>query len=164
MNLLLVIAITMEILIVAYLDFKLKKISNYWVVLNIILSAVFYLFWSTQYPWSWELFLFPVGFVFLGFVLFLMNIMGAGDSKYLASLFLIIPVEYHLPFFEKIIYSTLIVGAISLIIKIFQNFRKMKVFIFSYYWAGVKDIIKSRMSYAPVIFLAWLLFGVSLWK
>lgn len=164
MNSLIFSFIACQLSVVAFLDLKKKKISNYWSLANLVIALLVYLFWQGQYTWSWEIFIFSAGFIFFGFILFLLNIMGAGDSKYLASLFLVIPLEFHLPFFEKILISTIIVALISLVIKSAKNLHDLKSFLLSQYWQGVKDIFKSRMSYAPVILLAWFLLGFALWK
>lgn len=164
MNTIIFALILIQLLIVALIDFKTKKISNYWVVGNILLTVVCYIAFPYLYPFTWELFLFPVGFVVVGFILFLMGIMGAGDSKYLAALFGIIPVEFHLPFFEKLLLSTILIGSILLAYKTVINLKLIRAYLWSQYWQGLKDIIKSKFSYAPVILLAWLLLGVQEWK
>lgn len=164
MNSIIFSSIACQLSVVAFLDLKEKKISNYWSLANLFLALLVYFLWQDQYLWSWEIFIFPLGFIFFGFILFLLNVMGAGDSKYLASLFLVIPVEFHIPFFEKILISTIIVALMNLIIKSIKNFHSLKSFLVSQYWPGIKDIFKSRMSYAPVILLAWFLLGFTLWK
>ena len=153
-----------ELLCVAGIDLKTQKISNKWALLNIVLSIAFHVIFSSLYPFSWEIFLFPVGFIVIGFFLFLLNIMGAGDSKYLASLFLIIPAEFHLLFFEKLLLATIFIGAVLLTFKVLKNFSQVKAYFISRYWAGIKQLIKSRFSYAPVILIAWLLLGGELWR
>jgi prepilin peptidase CpaA len=90
--------------------------------------------------------------------------MGAGDSKYLSSLFFIIPLEHQGLMLEKIIYATCVVGFVMLSLKFLKDFQKIKAYAFSTYWRGVKESIRSSFSYAPVIFLAWILFGIGQWK
>ena len=157
------ILIFIELIFVGWIDFKTHKISNRWVFLNIGLSIVFHLFIQHLYPLSWEVLIFPIGFIGIGFFLFLLNIMGAGDSKFLASLFLIVPLEFHMPFFEKILVSTLINGSILILAKTLFHRRTLYAYFISRYWNGIKEIIRSRISYAPVIVLAWLLLGIELW-
>lgn len=152
-----------QLLIVSWIDFKTKKISNLWPLLNIGLSVVFHFTMTNLYPLTWELALFPLGLVLIGFFLFLFQIMGAGDSKYLASLFLITPVEYHLSLFSKLVLATILVGSILLVFHLFKHGRKIKAYLIGQYWEGLKETIKSRFSYAPVILLAWLLLGFELW-
>jgi prepilin peptidase CpaA len=107
--------------------------------------------------------MFPLGFIVGGFVLFILGIMGAGDSKFLASLFLLIPLEQHALMFEKVIYTTLLVGFVLLAIKIARDFKIIKAYALSAYWNGLKASIKSSFSFAPVVFIAWILLGVELW-
>lgn len=147
-----------------WIDLKTEKISNKWVMLNIVLSVVLHLAFMEYYPFSLELFLFPSGFIGIGFILYLMNVMGAGDSKFLASLFLIIPLEFHLMFFEKLVFSTVATGAILLTFRIIKNSSTLKTYYISRYWPGIKETLKSRFSYAPVICVAWILLGINIWK
>lgn len=153
-----------ELLIVAWIDFKTCKISNKWLLVNCLMALGFYLLLPEAYQFNWEIFIFPIGFIIGGFLLYLVNIMGAGDSKFLASLFLMIPLEYHFPYFEKLIISTVITGAILLLYRISINGGKLKAYLVNRYWEGIKVTIKSRFSYAPVILLAWMLLGRSLWS
>lgn len=156
--------VLMELLVVAWIDFKTHKISNNWSLLNISLAVVLYFTLGTLYPLNWEVLFFPLGFIVIGFILYLMNIMGAGDSKFLASLFLLIPLEYHLLFFEKLVLSTIITGVFLLTYRIIRNSGKLKAYLISQYWEGVKVTLKSRFSYAPVIFMAWLILGLNIWR
>ena len=156
--------ILIQLLAVAWIDLKTHKISNRWAMLNVLLSVVFHIFFRSYYPLDWEVLLFPVGFIVIGFFLFLFNIMGAGDSKYLASLFLIVPVELHLGFFERLLLSTMLVGAFLLTAKVIKNFTQLRAYFIGHYWSGIKGIIKSRFSYAPVILIAWIILGVNQWR
>jgi len=156
--------ILIELLIVSWVDFKTKKISNYWIMSNLIFATLLFSLGSHLYQLSWNIFLFPLGFIGIGFILFLVNIMGAGDSKYLASLFVVTPFDYHFIFFEKIIISTIMVGTILLISKFFKHRREMVAFTFNRHWKGIQEIIRSRFSYAPVISVAWILLGMEIWK
>jgi prepilin peptidase CpaA len=156
--------IALQLLTVSLIDLKTKLISNYWHLVNIVISVGLYIFLSQEYELKWELFLLPAGFVLIGFLLFLMGIMGAGDSKYLASLSLLIPAEYHIPFFERLLWATMAVGALLVSFRVLRDFKKISAYIWSRYWQALRDLIKSEFSYAPVIFLAWLLLGVEIWK
>lgn len=156
--------ILLELLVVGWIDFKTEKISNKWIAVNLVLSVLLHSLFSNLYPVSWEALIFPLGFVVIGFLLFHLKIMGAGDSKFLASLFLIIPLEYQLLFFEKLIISTILTGAILLTYKLISKRDKLKAYFLSRYWDGIKETIKSRFSYAPVVTLAWILLGFHLWR
>lgn len=155
--------ILIELMVVAWIDYKTEKISNKWILANVLISVVLHASVRTLYPFSWEVLLFPVGFIIVGFLLYLLNIMGAGDSKFLASLFLIVPLEFHLMFFSKIVISTIVVGATLLILRLIKHGPQLKAYFVSQYWEGVKTTLKSRFSYAPVIFIAWILMGMEIW-
>jgi prepilin peptidase CpaA len=131
---------------------------------NLIASISLHLTASTLYPLSWEVFIFPVGFIVVGFFLYLMKVMGAGDSKFLASLFLIIPLEFHLMFFEKLIISSIVTGTTLFLYRILINGSKLRSFLLAGHWEGVREILKSRFSYAPVVFLAWVILGFRIWN
>ncbi len=163
MNSILFGVIALELILVSFIDLKTLKISNLWVLLNIGVFVLLSLLVPSIYQWDWNHFIFPVGFIFFGFILFLLDIMGAGDSKYLASLFLIVPLEYHYVYFEKLVQATLIVGALLLTKTLIVHRQKLKAYFYSRYWKGVRDTIRSRFSYGPVMLLGWLLLGVSLW-
>ncbi len=164
MNHYLFYAVSFQLILVAWFDLKKKTISNYWPVLNALTAIAVYLIFPQIFEFSWAIFLFPVGYIVIGFLLFLMGIMGAGDSKYLASLFLVLPVQYHLPFFEKLLIATILIGGILLTFKIVMNFSKLKAYMWAQYWKGLKETIRSKFSYAPVILLAWIFLGVQEWR
>ena len=145
-----------ELAIVSWIDIKTKKISNFWFIIN--------LFYPVVYHWEWASLIFPIGWIVVGFILFVLKIMGAGDSKFLASLFLLVPLEQHAGMFEKVLYSTLIVGLCMLSFKIAKDFKNIKAYALSMYWQGFKDSIRSNFSFAPVVLLAWILLGVEQWK
>ena len=155
--------VLVELAVVSWIDVKIKKISNLWFFLNLFLGVTLHFFYPDFYVWEWATLLFPLGFIFGGFVLFLLSIMGAGDSKFLAALFLLIPLEQQALMFEQLIYTTLFVGCGLLTVKIARDFKIIKAYALSAYWSGLKASLKSSFSFAPVIFLAWILLGVKLW-
>jgi prepilin peptidase CpaA len=156
--------ILVELLLVAWFDIRTKKISNRWVLGNLLFAPVLYVLLPETYPWDWTVLIFPVGCILVGFFLFLLGIMGAGDSKYLASLFLITPPDLHMFLFTQLINSTAIVGFVFLSLKIAKDFQKIRAYALSAYWQGLKETIRSHFSYAPVILMAWLLVGYKIWK
>ena len=158
------IFILSELVIVSWIDIKIKKISNIWFIINLFLGLLFHFFYPVVYHWEWASLIFPVGWIVVGFILFVLKIMGAGDSKFLASLFLLVPLEQHAGMFEKVLYSTLVVGFFMLSFKIAKDFKNIKAYALSMYWQGFKDSIRSNFSFAPVVLLAWILLGVEQWK
>lgn len=153
-----------ELLLVAWIDIRKARISNYWFLVNFFLAVLFYVIPGNEYIWSWDVLLFPVGFIVVGFLLFLVKVMGAGDSKYLASLFLLVPLKYHYGLFEKIVITTILLGFISLIMNLIKEKKKVQAFAVNRYWKGAFEAMKSRFSYAPVILIAWISLGIYLWS
>jgi len=152
-----------ELVVVSWIDIKTKKISNLWFFFNIILSLSLHFLYPVEYSWQWATLIYPVGWIFAGFGLFVLGIMGAGDSKLLSSLFLVIPLTFQFKILENILYSTLVVGIVFLTIKIAKDFNKIKAYALSSHWQGLKESIRSSFSFAPVVLLAWILFGVEKW-
>lgn len=152
-----------QLILVSWIDIKIKKISNLWLLLNTLLAVSLHFILPESYPWDWASLIFPIGWIVLGFFLYLIKVMGAGDSKYLASLFLIIPLELQGPMFEKIVYSTLVVGMVTLLFKIAKDFQKIRAYAFISNWKGLIENIRSEFSYAPVILIAWILLGAQRW-
>ena len=157
------IVILVELAAVSWIDIKIKKISNKWVMVNVGLAVASNLIYPDLYQWGWQSLIFPLGWIIAGFLLYLLGVMGAGDSKFLASLFLLLPLDQHSLMFEKILYSTFVVGLVMLTIKIAKDFKIIKAYALSAHWNGLKASIKSSFSFAPVIFIAWILLGVELW-
>lgn len=154
----------LELLTVSWIDFRRKKISNYWILCNLAFATILFSLGGPLYALNWNILFFPVGFVGFGFVLFLLNIMGAGDSKYLASLFMVTPFEYQFVFFEKMIISTIVVGSILIGLRFLKQRHEMIAFFVNRHWRGLRDLVKSSFSYAPVVLVSWILLGIEIWK
>ncbi len=151
-----------ELLIVSYIDVRTKKISNLWSIAHIALFLGIMLY-TQEFP-SASHFLFPVGMIVAGFVLFVFHIMGAGDSKYIASIFLLIPTPLHMLFMEKLLTVTIFVGTILIIMKFVKSAAKIKAYLMTFYLKALQTEIHSRISFAPVILMSWILFGIALWQ
>ncbi len=148
-----------ELLIVAWIDFKTAKISNYWFLINVLAFVLLSIFLPKVYIWGIQNFFLPIAFIFVGFMLFQLNIMGAGDSKYLFSLFLMVPYELQDQAFYTLIYSTILVGGMSFFINIYQNKKKL-AFAFERKNVGIiKGVFGKKFTYAPVILMSWVWFG-----
>lgn len=163
MNKIIFFSILTQLAIVSYFDIKTQKISNYWSVLNGALAILLYIFLPQIYPFEFEIFIFPLLTIFIGFVLYLLNIMGAGDSKYLATLFLIMPADNHFLYFEKLVASTLVVGAMYLTWTIIKSYSDLKGHFYAGNWRQILVMIRSSFSYAPVMLVAWILLGMQKW-
>ena len=151
--------IAIQLLFVAYIDFKTKKISNMWMLINFIFFCLLTWIFPNIYTWSIHTFFYPLAFVFVGILLFMMNIMGGGDSKYLSSLYLLVPVAHQETTFIYLLYSTILVGSTLLLFNTLKNFDTIVFYFKTKDIAGVKRIFGKKFTYAPVIFIAWMWFG-----
>jgi prepilin peptidase CpaA len=103
--------------------------------------------------------LFPVAFLIVGLGLFALNIMGGGDSKYLSSIYLLIPLGFQDTAFLYLLYTTVIVGSSLLLFNSLKNFDKIVLMLRIGDAKGIKKIFGKKFTYAPVIFIAWMWFG-----
>jgi len=104
------IYIALQLLIVAYYDMQSRKIINLWPISNIALFTVFIFLFPKYYHFSISTLAWPLGFFLAGFILFILKIMGGGDSKYLASFYLLVPENLHEEAFMSLAIATLMVG------------------------------------------------------
>jgi prepilin peptidase CpaA len=155
--------ILVELIYLSIHDFLTKKIPNVFIIINIFLSILCLIFLKDKYVFEISHFTFSVAMLFLGFYLYKFDIAGAGDSKLVMSLFLLIPTNKQEIFLESLLIMTISMGIIFLFIKIVQNVklivedkRDLKI----YKKINYKKILKpTRVSFAPIIFFAWLMFG-----
>jgi prepilin peptidase CpaA len=149
-----------ELLLVSYGDVRQKKISNIWSLVNIGLYIILLFAFPSDYEFSWNSLVFPMAFLFVGFFLFALKIMGGGDSKYLFSFFLLIPEKLHEEFFLCLIYLTIFVGGFLFLLNTIKNFAKLKEAIKYKSAYSIKQIYGKRFTYAPVIGLSWVCLGI----
>tara|TARA_Y100000768_G_C23990649_1_gene692390 strand:- start:7276 stop:7773 length:498 start_codon:yes stop_codon:yes gene_type:complete len=152
--------ILIELFIVSYLDIKFRKIKNYWSILNIILALIFFILFPELYQFKVEAFGFSFVFFLVGFFLFTLKIMGGGDSKFLATFFLIIPTRAHDEVFIHLLSATVIIGIIFFVANIIQNFEGIVESFKNSDLKGVKNYFGKKFAYAPVILFSWISFGV----
>lgn len=153
------IFLAIQLLVVAYIDFKTSKISNIWILINFLFFCILTVVYPKIYVWSFGIMLFPVVFLIVGFLLFIMNIMGGGDSKYLSSLYLLIPLGFQEIVFLYLLYTTVIIGSSLLLFNALKNLDNIILLIRIGDVNGIKKIFGKKFTYAPVIFIAWMWFG-----
>ncbi len=153
------IFVSIQLLFVAYIDFKTQKIANMWVLINFLFFCLLSAIFPTLYIWSVQVFIFPLAFLFVGFALYMMNIMGGGDSKYLSSLYLLVPLEMQESVFTYLLYATILVGSTLLLFNLLKNLDIIIIHFKMKDIAGIKKIFGTKFTYAPVIFIAWMWFG-----
>lgn len=152
-----------EMLVVAIIDFRTRRIWHLWHFINIALFIVGLLFFTDRYQMSWSHWRFPLGMLGVGFVLYWVRlggvrVMGGGDGKYLASIFLVVPSAYQLLYFEALLWTTILVASILLLFNIVKNFKfVVQSFLIKHFNYGT--IFGSRFPYVPLMVLAWLWMG-----
>jgi prepilin peptidase CpaA len=141
----------LQLVIVSYYDFKTKKISNIWVILNLIVHVFQLLLVSDLYPLILSNYYLSLSVLLFCFILFLLKIMGAGDAKYIFSILVLIPRFNQELFLEILIYISLIIGLINLTFNLYLKYKSKNL--------SNKSIpsIKS-IPYSPVILLSWIIF------
>src|SRR5690606_33113567 len=150
-------------LVVAWFDFRTRKISNIWPATNLLLALLLPFIIPEIYQHHWELWLVPLAFIGVGFILFRLNIMGAGDSKYLFALFLLLPQKLHENFLLKLLAVTVFVGAILLGFRIMTKWSEIKLWFYTRS-GSLREIFGEKFTYGPVILVAWIWFiGENLW-
>lgn len=151
--------LSIQLLVVAYVDFKFRKIANFWILINFIFFCLLTWIFPQLYFWNLKTVFFPLSFLLVGFLLFAFNIMGGGDSKYLSSFYLLVPVGYQDSVFLYLLYTTIIIGSSLLLFNLIKNFDRIIELVTVGNIAGIKKIFGKKFTYAPVIFVAWMWFG-----
>lgn len=148
-----------ELLFVGILDFKYKKISNYWHVVNIALFVFLLFSFPNLYQLSWQTFFFPLVFLLVGYLSFLIKLVGAGDTKFLFGLYLLIPYPLHEEAFLCLAYTTVVVGLFLFFQNTVKNFDRILVAWKTKDTSLIKGVYGKKFSFAPVIFISWIWFG-----
>lgn len=155
-----------ELAVVAWIDFKTSIISNYWFLINLVVFVVLTFLMPEIYKWGIKTFFLPAAFIFVGYMLFTLNIMGAGDTKYLFSIFVLIPYQSQDYALYTLIYSTVVVGVISFLINLYENIEKVTSAFKQKNIELIKGVFGKKFTYAPVILLSWVWFGyiIRVWE
>lgn len=153
------IFLLIQLFIVSYFDIKYKKISNYWSLINIFFFVVCLFVFPEVYPFGLKILFLPFVIFIVSFALFTMRIMGAGDSKYLTTLYLMVPLNNQEESFWLLTFSTIIIGMTIFLVNLFQNLDKIIMSFKLKDVTGIKQAFGTRFSFAPVVLLAWIWFG-----
>lgn len=151
--------ILIELIFVSIGDVKNRKIPNMWVITNIVVSIFLFILFPNMYELRGETFQFPIVFIFVGFLLFQLKVMGGGDSKYLASFFLLVPYSYQDKVFSYLLLSTILIGCASFINSLFQEYPQFIKSLRDRDLQGVKKCFGTKFAFAPVILITWILTG-----
>lgn len=156
------IFVLIELIAVSYGDMRTKKIPNFWAILNIIIFIIFLITLPNQYPFVFAMFLHSLAFLGVGFILFLLKIMGGGDSKYLFSFFLLVPLALHAALLNNLLISTTIIGSVFLIRNIIKNYSGIYSNLRIGQFRALKNYFGTKFPFAPVILVSWLFTGYDL--
>lgn len=151
--------VLIELIFVAVADIRTNKIVNLWSVLNLIFFLVLVYISPQYYFFKLDTFIYSSVFLLVGFTLFLLRIMGGGDSKFLFTFFLIVPMHLQEKTFEYLLISTVLVGTFVFITNLAKNFDKLKASLKMGDNEAVKSCFGSKFAFAPVILLAWIWVG-----
>lgn len=154
------IFILLELVFVSYFDFRYQKISNKWSIVNFVVYFALLFLIPEFYVLSWSALFFPLVFLVITFFLYVVNIMGAGDSKFLFTFYLLVPETFHEDVFLCQAYLTVMIGGSLLIYNTYKNFDKLKLAYIHGDVGIVREVYGKKFAYAPVIFGAWIWFGL----
>lgn len=153
------IFILIELVFVSWGDIRTKRIPNFWSLLNIIVFISLIFVFNDLYILSWKTFFYPVIWILSGFVFFLLKIMGGGDSKFLSTFFLLIPLNTQDDAFYYLILSTIFIGTSVFLLNIIRNWQNILDSLKTKNYALLKNSFGTKFSFAPVIFVSWIMLG-----
>ncbi|MDA9189753.1 hypothetical protein N9O57_02105 [bacterium] len=148
-----------ELLVVAFFDVTKKKIYNVWAVLNILAFFVATYFFDSLYFLKFESFIFSIVFLIVGLILYALKVMGPGDSKFLFSFFLLIPVSLQEDFFYCLCVITIAVGLSLLFTNLIEHRKKVVYFFKTGDFYPFKATLGKKFPFAPLILISWVWFG-----
>ncbi len=149
----------LELVFVGWIDLKYKRISNWWSIINLILFVLLMIFFPQVYAFKFATFFFSLAFLFVGFILFLLKIMGAGDVKYLFTFYLLVPSGYHENTFLALLYVTISVGVVLLSYNTLKNLNRLWYALIFRDVQMIKFVFGKKFSFAPIILASWIWFG-----
>ena len=135
-----------------------------WPLLNIFLFILLLFIMPAQYSFKFQTFVYSLVFLFVGFVLFLLKIMGAGDTKYLFSFYILVPVSLHETALLLLLYTTVFLGLCVLLVNIIKNFDKIIKAISVLDIREIKRIFGKKLPFAPMILISWVWLGWEKWE
>ena len=151
--------LAIELAAVSWGDIRTQKIPNAWSLLNLGVFVLLLIFLPDHYPLHWQTFVYSTVFLVVGFTLFLLRVMGGGDTKFLFSFFLLVPMAAQAETLVLLLLSTVLIGGFLFITNLSKNHEKIVTYLKSGYIKGIKDCFGTKFSFAPVILLAWIWVG-----
>lgn len=156
MSLLWFVFLLIELSLVSWLDFKYRKITNPWSAINIVLWIVSSWFW---WGFSWQALLWPAAVLFLGFMLFAVNIAGAGDVKFFSTFTLLLPPSMQGDWLFVLMYSSAAVGLLIIVKNAIKNRRSILQWMWERHTPFFSLLVGGKTILAPVAWMAWVIWG-----
>ena len=128
-------------------------------MINLIFFIICLFVFPDSYPLEFSSFFIPLVIFIVSFILFALKVMGAGDSKYLTTFYLMVPVAGQEDSFWYLTVSTIAIGGIFFLVNISRNIDKIIMSFKTANMHGIKQIFGTRFSFAPVVLVAWVWFG-----
>ena len=147
-----------ELATVAYFDIKTRKVRNSWFLMNVCLYPLLLFLFQDTYYFNLKSLVIPLGWIVLGFVLFRFKVMGAGDSKYLCSFFLLLPYKEQEEMLFFLIVVTAIVGGLFFSSNLWKNSDAIIRHMKCYNFLAIGQYFGSRFCYAPVVLMSYVSF------
>ena len=155
-----------ELVAVSWGDAKYKRIPHVWNLLNIMTFIFLVIFSPSEYTLAFSTFFYSLTFFIVGFLLFSLNIMGGGDSKFLSTFFLLIPSTRHEEFFMILLYGTILVAGSLFFYHSLKNVEQLWAIVMTRTWKQLSRIYNKKFAFAPLILFSWLIFGymIRVWE
>jgi prepilin peptidase CpaA len=149
-----------QLIFVTYGDIKFKKIPNYWSLINLITFVVLAFLFPDIYELKLQTFFYSIVFISVGYALYILKIMGGGDTKFLATSYLVIPAKFQDQTFYLLAIVTTIIGAILFIHNTYRNWKVISDAIMIKDIKTFKNIYGRKFPFAPVILCSWIIYGL----
>lgn len=150
-----------QLLAVAWLDFKYRKISNVWILINLVVFGITYFYIRGDYNFNYLQVYYPIVFFVVGFAFYTLRIMGGGDSKYLVSMYLLIPLNFHESFLYNLLAITCAIGGAQFLYNSYKGRVLLKQFFKTKNASYLKKCYGKKFPFAPLILLSWIIFGMN---
>lgn len=92
--------------------------------------------------------------------------MGGGDSKFLATFLLLIPVDLQHRYLESLAVGILILGGGLVVYRSLVSLKEIGIFWRTRDWVILSRIYGKKIPFAPIILFSWLAFGynIGIWE
>lgn len=148
------------LIFVSIVDLKKRKIANIWSLVNIVNFGFFLWLMPEHFKLSFETFQFPIIFFIVSFALYTLKIMGAGDSKFISTFYLTVPVAEQDNLFIIQASLTILIGVFLLLLNSLSNIGSLKEAYSKRDLTVIRRVYGKKFPYSPVILISWVVWGV----